>query len=221
MCGRLPRSSQGQLVVCDLKRYWFSKSQHFEMFCLRLNQAAMLLRRDQDREKLLVEVKPLTGRTHQIRVHLASEHTPILGDDAYGWQNMKPCLVGGILYDFVCLFRNKNVSFLIGGKQVLYLWFIYFMLHIEKTRGPQESRQIGFIFWDLFSSYPRNRRFPHVTRPMLHAYELSLRLGISFGFWAQEKVTPTILLFFFFQSSSRLFTRVPLWAFEAMFDGAS
>jgi 23S rRNA-/tRNA-specific pseudouridylate synthase len=32
----------------------------------------------------LIEARPLTGRTHQIRTHLASSHTPILGDDAYG-----------------------------------------------------------------------------------------------------------------------------------------
>lgn len=32
----------------------------------------------------LVEVKPLTGRTHQIRVHAAHLDHPILGDDKYG-----------------------------------------------------------------------------------------------------------------------------------------
>ena len=32
----------------------------------------------------LIEAKPLTGRTHQIRVHLASNGHSILGDDKYG-----------------------------------------------------------------------------------------------------------------------------------------
>lgn len=38
-------------------------------------------------EKSLVLCTPLTGRTHQIRVHLAEGHLPILGDKTYGGQS--------------------------------------------------------------------------------------------------------------------------------------
>jgi RluA family pseudouridine synthase len=35
-------------------------------------------------EAALIEAKPLTGRTHQIRVHLLHSNAPILGDSMYG-----------------------------------------------------------------------------------------------------------------------------------------
>ena len=37
----------------------------------------------------LVEVEPLTGRTHQIRVHMASIGHPVLGDKVYGSKTSK------------------------------------------------------------------------------------------------------------------------------------
>jgi RluA family pseudouridine synthase len=41
-----------------------------------------VLRRSE--ERALVECRPRTGRTHQLRVHLAAGGTPICGDDLYG-----------------------------------------------------------------------------------------------------------------------------------------
>lgn len=36
----------------------------------------------------LLELRPLTGRTHQLRIHCASLNTPILGDKIYGKPNL-------------------------------------------------------------------------------------------------------------------------------------
>jgi 23S rRNA-/tRNA-specific pseudouridylate synthase len=37
----------------------------------------------------LLEAKPVTGRTHQIRVHLAETGCPVAGDELYGWERVK------------------------------------------------------------------------------------------------------------------------------------
>jgi 23S rRNA pseudouridine1911/1915/1917 synthase len=41
----------------------------------------------------LIKLKLLTGRTHQIRVHLASEHKPVFGDPSYGGRRI---VYGGV-----------------------------------------------------------------------------------------------------------------------------
>jgi len=41
-----------------------------------------------------IECRPLTGRTHQIRIHLASAGAPVLGDDFYGDPEEKLLLSG-------------------------------------------------------------------------------------------------------------------------------
>lgn len=43
-----------------------------------------ILRQTQDKSYSLLEVSPLTGRTHQIRVHLSAIGHPVVGDKLYG-----------------------------------------------------------------------------------------------------------------------------------------
>ena len=40
-------------------------------------------------EYTLVEAKPLTGRTHQIRIHFASIGHPLVGDPVYGYRRQR------------------------------------------------------------------------------------------------------------------------------------
>ncbi|MFI5325316.1 MAG: RluA family pseudouridine synthase [Candidatus Rokuibacteriota bacterium] len=54
----------------------------------------------------LVEARPRTGRTHQIRVHLASIGHPVLGDASYGMAPADPALPRAMLHAAVLGFAH-------------------------------------------------------------------------------------------------------------------
>ena len=57
----------------------------------------------------LVEARPETGRTHQIRVHLGSIDLPIVGDDRYNFSKREPVLPRLALH-------ARAIRFSLGGK---------------------------------------------------------------------------------------------------------
>jgi 23S rRNA pseudouridine1911/1915/1917 synthase len=56
----------------------------------------------------LLEVSPATGRTHQIRVHLASAGLPIVGDPVYGRGGARPALARPALHASVLGLRHPR-----------------------------------------------------------------------------------------------------------------
>jgi 23S rRNA pseudouridine1911/1915/1917 synthase len=54
----------------------------------------------------LVQVEPKTGRTHQIRVHMASVHCPIVGDRVYGYRRPRLLLQRHFLHAQHIRFRH-------------------------------------------------------------------------------------------------------------------
>lgn len=59
-----------------------------------------------DTDYTLLRLTPRTGRTHQLRVHLASIGHPILGDDLYG--NATPLIARQALHAAMLHFREPN-----------------------------------------------------------------------------------------------------------------
>ena len=58
----------------------------------------------------LIECKLETGRTHQIRVHMASINHPLLGDEVYGTRSKKFNLNGQVLHAGVLGFNHPKTN---------------------------------------------------------------------------------------------------------------
>ena len=73
----------------------------------------------------LIECKLLTGRTHQIRVHLSSSGNPIIGDKKYGKNKSK------LLKNVDKSLINDIITF---KRQALHAYFLSFIHPIKKEK---------------------------------------------------------------------------------------
>ncbi len=71
-----------------------------------------VLKRDPEKAWSLIEAKPKTGRTHQIRVHFLAIHHPVVGDSLYA--PSKPLVLG---FNRLALHARKIVFQNIKGKK--------------------------------------------------------------------------------------------------------
>lgn len=57
----------------------------------------------------LVEAKPVTGRTHQIRIHLQASGCPILGDELYGQPDSKGLALRAVGLEYEDPFQHRPI----------------------------------------------------------------------------------------------------------------
>lgn len=69
----------------------------------------------------LIEARPVTGRTHQIRVHLAQSGCPIVGDELYGKADSRKSLLGlrAVQLGYVDPFTKRKVRIEAPAEQFL------------------------------------------------------------------------------------------------------
>lgn len=69
-----------------------------------------------DQERTLIQAQPLTGRTHQIRLHCAYEGFPIVGDPYYGGADEQQLLLTSWALRFFNPFIQQTLYFQIPGE---------------------------------------------------------------------------------------------------------
>jgi 23S rRNA pseudouridine1911/1915/1917 synthase len=80
-----------------------------------------------------VQLKLETGRTHQIRVHMAFIGHPLAGDDVYGGKKQSSILNGQCLHAKIIGFVHPTTGEYMEFTSLLPQYFLDFLEYIEKT----------------------------------------------------------------------------------------
>jgi len=95
----------------------------------------------------LVEAMPQTGRTHQIRVHLASLGHPVVGDTTYGaparlrfGESEEPTLPRTFLHAAKLAFAHPITGAPLECEAPLPAELDAFLAHVESHEGPRKAR---------------------------------------------------------------------------------
>ena len=87
----------------------------------------------------LLQIELETGRTHQIRAHLASIQHPVSGDDVYGREKRPFCLEGQALHGY-------RLTFIHPSKNETLVFYAplpdYFYTALKKAGEPQNAENI-------------------------------------------------------------------------------
>src|SRR5262249_45269320 len=59
--------------------------------------------------RTLVEARPRTGRTHQIRLHLVASGCPVVGDELYGRADARGLALRAVALSYVDPFTNRPI----------------------------------------------------------------------------------------------------------------
>lgn len=109
-----PTEEKGELfdyLVHDARRNLTSVAKPTDKDAKEARLAYTLLARDMEREFSLVRVRLYTGRTHQIRVQLASRSMPIAGDGKYGARDRMGLALWACRLSFRHPVRKKTMTF--------------------------------------------------------------------------------------------------------------
>lgn len=85
----------------------------------------------------LLQIELETGRTHQIRVHLASRRHPVTGDDVYGREKRPFGLAGQALHGYRLIFRHPRT----GESMRFYAPLPNYFLQALKKAGESEDAE--------------------------------------------------------------------------------